>query len=300
MRFARTWLAVAMLAWTMPAAAQELDPRAYAPAPVGTSFLLVGVGGSEGELLFDPSLHTENVRADLAVVTTAFGWTFGLAGRQARMQVAVPMAWGDVEGEVDGHPERAPLNGMVDPRVKLSVGLRGLPALDAAAFARAPRRTIVGASVTVVAPLGSYRSDRLVNLGYNRWGFKPEIGVSRSVGRWTLDGYAGVWLFTANDEYFPGRARRLQRPVASLQGHASYAVTRRMWVAGNATWFGGGQTRIDGVRSPDEQRNSRLGATLSIPLDAHHSVKVIYSTGARTRRGSDFDTLSIQWQRVTW
>jgi len=31
-----------------------------------------------------------------------------------------------------------------------------------------------------------------VNLGYNRWGFKPEIGASRQIARWTIEGVAGV------------------------------------------------------------------------------------------------------------
>jgi hypothetical protein len=296
----RTALVAALLLAVSPAVAQELEPRSYSPAPVGTSFLILGVGGSEGALLFDPSLHTEDVRADLAVATTAFGYTFDLGGRQARILAAVPMAWGEIEGIVGGVPQRAPLNGLVDPRVKLSIGLRGLPALRPAEFARAPRGTMVGASVTVVPPLGSYRSDRLVNLGYNRWAFKPEIGVSRPVDRWTFDGYAGVWLFTTNDEYFPGHARRSQDPIASLQGHVSYALTKRSWLAFDATWFGGGRTRVDGVESPDEQRNVRLGATLSIPVGARDSLKIIYNTGATTRRGSDFDTVTVQWQRVRW
>jgi hypothetical protein len=46
--------------------------------------------------------------------------------------------------------KQQPLNGLVDPRIKLSIGLRGTPALTPAEFARAPRGTIVGVSVTVV------------------------------------------------------------------------------------------------------------------------------------------------------
>jgi hypothetical protein len=62
------------------------------------------------------------------------------------------------------------------------------------------------------------------------------------------------------------------------------------------TWFGGGETRVDGVVNPDEQRNTRLGATLSLPIDKFQSVKVVYSTGATTRRGTDFDNFSVSWQ----
>jgi len=293
--------ALAIVVWLVcaaPALGQELEPRSYSPAPVGTTFVIAGVGGSEGPLLFDPSVPVHDVRAELTIATFAFGYTFGLAGRQARILAVAPVASGHISGEVGGHPERFPMNGLVDPRIKLSVGLMGAPALGLTEFAHAPRGTVIGASVTVMPPLGAYDEQSVVNLGYNRWAFKPEIGVSRPLGRWTLEGYVGAWLFTTNDHYFPGNARKSQAPILSLQGHVGYALTRRSWLAFNATWFEGGETRIERMVSPDEQRNLRLGATLSIPAGASNSVKVVYNTGATTRRGTDFDTLTLQWQRV--
>jgi hypothetical protein len=290
-------IAVSLLCAT-PALGQELEPRSYSPAPIGTTFLIAGIGGSEGALFFDPSVPVHDVRAELTIATFAFGYTFGLAGHQARILAVAPVASGHISGEVGGHAERFPMDGLVDPRIKLSFGLTGAPALGVAEFASASRGTVIGASVTVMPPLGAYDEHRVVNLGYNRWGFKPEIGMSRPLGRWTLEGYLGAWLFTTNGSYFPGNARKSQAPILSLQGHVGYALTRRSWLAFNATWFEGGETQIDRIVSPDQQRNLRLGATLSIPAGKSNSVKVVYNTGATTRRGSDFDTLSLQWQRV--
>jgi hypothetical protein len=159
---------------------------------------------------------------------------------------------------------------------------------------------VVGASVTVVPPWGQYSATQLVNLGYNRWAFKPEVGVSRQVGRWTLEGYAAAWFFTMNDRYFPGRAQRSQDPIWAWQGHIGYALPHRTWVAFNGTRFSGGQTRVDAVVNADRQRNSRLGATLSVPMSAHQSLKFVYSTGAATRRGSDFNTFNVTWQLVAF
>jgi len=289
---------VVSLLYAAPALGQELEPRSYSPAPIGTTFLIAGIGGSEGALLFDPSVPVHDVKAELTIATVAFGYTFGLAGHQARILAVAPIASGHISGEVGGRPERFPMNGLVDPRLKLSVGLKGAPALGVTEFTHAPRGTVIGASLTVMPPLGAYDGQRVVNLGYNRWGFKPEIGVSRLLGRWTVEGYAGAWVFTTNDNYFPGNVRKSQAPILSLQGHVGYALTRRSWVAFNATWFEGGKTRIEGIVSPDEQRNLRLGATLSIPAGASNSVKVVYNTGATTRRGTDFNILTLQWQRV--
>ena len=80
----------------------------------------------------------------------------------------------------------------------------------------------------------------------------------------------------------------------------SYALPARAWIAVNGTWFGGGQTRVDRALNPDEQRNSRMGVTLSIAIARQQSLKFVYTTGATTRRGSDFDTFNVTWQVVTF
>ena len=76
----------------------------------------------------------------------------------------------------------------------------GAPALTLDELKVAPKRTALTANLTVAPPWGDYDSDQLVNLGNNRWAFKPEIGVYQPVGRFTLEGYAGAWLFTANHD----------------------------------------------------------------------------------------------------
>jgi hypothetical protein len=97
------------------ATAQELDPRAFAPAPIGTTIVLTGVGGSKDGILFDPSVDVADVAADLHIVTTGFGYTFALAGRQARVLAVFPVAWGSIAGAVGGQPQRQDLRGLADP-----------------------------------------------------------------------------------------------------------------------------------------------------------------------------------------
>ena len=290
--------AVAFSLCAVGVSAQELEPRAFSPSPVGTTFVLGGFGPSEGGILFDPALDIDNVQADLWIATVGAGRTFGLGGRQARILGVLPVAWGSVAGNVHAQAQRQDLAGLVDPRFKLSVGLVGAPALTLAQFARTLRRTAVGAGVTVVPPWGQYSAQQLVNLGYNRWAVKPEIGLSHPVGRWTFDGSAGVWLFSTNHSYYPARAVKRQDAVLAIQGHATYLLSRRSWLGVNATWFAGGETRIDGVSNPDLQRNTRIGATLSIPIVGQQSIKFAYSTGTTTRRGSDFNTFNATWQLV--
>lgn len=281
-----------------PAAGQELEPRAYSLSPSGTTFVAVSAMRSSGEVFTDPSAPLTDVEADVGILGLAVGRVFPLIGKSAMLFGVVPIAWGEATGSVGETRRVASRRGLADPRVRLSVILAGAVPMTRADFARTPRRSIVGTSLTLVPPLGQYDSTKLVNLGSNRWSFKPEVGVSVPLDRWTLDAYASVWLFTGNDAYYPGLSRRRQDPVFAVQGHVSYALGHRAWVAVNATWYAGGQVTVDGVAAGVPYRNVRLGATWAVPVGMRQSLKVAYSAGATTRVGADFRTISGAWQLV--
>jgi Putative MetA-pathway of phenol degradation len=280
------------------AAAQELEPRAFTPSPVGTTFYLAGLGRSNGGILLDPSLDVGNVQARFWAGFVGIGHTFDLFGQQARIMGVLPYVHGEVTGAVGQTQQRRELKGFADPRIKFSFGLFGLPALKLEEFAKKRKDTAIGASLTVMPPMGQYDPNDAVTVGYNRWAFKPELGLSRKIGSWLLEVTAGVWLFTDNDEYFPADARRQQQPIYALQGHLGYTFADGTWLAFNATGFEGGQTKTNGVKDPNRQDNVRLGLTLSLPLPDNQSIKLAYSTGASTLRGSDFDTFNVTWQLV--
>ena len=58
--------------------AQTLEPRAYANAPTGLNFLLVGYQRSEGALLFDPSLPVTDANADIDLALLGYVHTLGI------------------------------------------------------------------------------------------------------------------------------------------------------------------------------------------------------------------------------
>jgi len=137
----------------------------------------------------------------------------------------------------------------------------------------------------------------VVNLGYNRWAFKPEIGISKPAGRWTVEAMAGAWLFTPNENFF-GVSKREQESLFSFQGHLIYTLRRRMWLSVNGTYFSGGRTKIDGVLNEDRQKNARVGATFSLPLTPQQSVKLAWAKGVTTRIGGDLNLFAAGWQYV--
>jgi hypothetical protein len=287
---------VCVLAATGAARAQDLEPKAYSASPVGAAFLVAGFARSSGSVLTDPTLPVTDIDAKINAIPLAAGYTFGLFGKLALITAALPYSWGDITGRVGEQTGAITRSGLADTRVKLSVNLVGNPALRLREYAKAPRKTIVGTSLTMMTPTGQYYGSKLINIGTNRWAFKPEIGVSVPTGRWDLDAYLGVWLFASNDNFYPGGRMRSQERVVALQGHASYTIKPRLWVAFDATWYQGGAATVEGGEPSEAMNNSRLGATVSFPMGRFQSLKFAYSSGVAVRTGTDFKTLSVGYQ----
>ena len=289
---------VALAALFSPAAAlaQELEPRAYSPSPVGANFLLAAWSYQTGEILFDPSLPFSDVEARINGAVGGYGRSFSLAGRTATAAIAVPYAWGPIDGNVAEQYTKIWRSGLGDPRLRFVVNLIGGPALSLGEFRTHRPETTLGASLVVVVPTGQYSNEKLINIGSNRWAFKPEVGLSHPMGKWTLEAAAGVWLFTDNTAAYPGAVERSQDPLASFQGHVGYTVRPGLWIAADATYYTGGRTYADGVPGNTRQANSRAGLTASVPFARTHSVKVSVSTGVSARVGTRFDSYGIAYQ----
>lgn len=275
--------------------AQNLEPRAYSNAPVGTSFVVVGYSESRGGVPSDTALPVTRPALRVRSGALGFATVFDLWGRAAKFDVAVP--YGSLSGSANyrGADVQREVNGPGDPVLRLSWNFIGAPALSAREFQSYQQDLIVGASLQVSVPAGQYDSGKLVNLGTNRWFFKPEIGASKALGRWTLEAMGAVTFFTTNDDFFGGN-RRAQDPLYSLQAHVIRDVGAGRWISIDGTYFGGGRTTLNGTLNSDLQQNWRLGVTLGLPLAAQHSVKLFASSGVSARTGNSFDTFGVTWQ----
>jgi hypothetical protein len=233
-----------LLLLAAPLAAQDLDPRSYAHAPVNGTFLVGGFSLSHGGVVTDPTIPETDINATIETPSVGLGRSFNLFGKTAQAFAALPYSWAQVSGKVLEEQSSVSRAGLSDMRLRLSVLLRGAPASTPVQLAKAPRRTILGASLTVSAPTGQFFPDKLINLGANRWAFKPEFAVSYPVGtKWLLDTYAGLWLFTGNDSFYPGTALRTQSPMGTFQAHISYKFQRQLWAAFDATYYVGARRR---------------------------------------------------------
>jgi len=295
----RFFLITILAIWTFSTStaihAQDLEPRAYSNTPTGINFLLIGYQYSEGALLFDPALPITDADAKVNMGLLAYVRTMDVAGKSAKAGVLLPYADLSADGYVDGDYRTRETTGLVDPAFYFTINLSGAPALSLKEFKDYQQDTIIGLTFKLTAPLGVYDKDKLVNIGTNRWSFKPEFGISKAIGRWTLDGAAAAIFYTDNDEFDNGKTRQ-QDPIYSLQGHVIYFFKNHIWAAVSATYYTGGRTTIDGATRDDLQKNWRTGFTVAIPVNRNHSIKLFGNSGVSTRTGTDYDSLGIAWQ----
>jgi hypothetical protein len=211
------------------------------------------------------------------------------------LSLVLPYVWLSASGEVSGESRSAKRAGLGDLALRLSVNLYGAPALSLRQLPDYRQDTIFGVSLLVTAPSGQYDPARAINIGTNRWSFRPEVGVSKALGPWTLEAAASVTFFTDNEDFLEGNVRE-QEPLYGVQGHVIYNFNPSFWASLDATFYTGARTSVNGELDHDRQRNSRWGATLAHGFDRHNSFKVYFSSGVATRTGTDFDAVGIAWQ----
>ena len=277
---------------------QDLDPRAYSKIPINATTVITGLALSSGEVVTEPTLQIKNIKANVQTTSIGVAHSFAFFGMTSQVLVAVPYSWAKVTGDVEDVSEKVTRSGFSDLRLRFSVLFHGAPAVTAKELSKSKRNTVLGASINVIAPTGEFFSEKLINLGTNRWSFRPELAISQPLGkRLLIDFYTGVWVFTNNDNFFPGESLRTQNPLGTIQAHISYNINPFFWLALDTTYFVGGNSYVNGQSNDNRQSNSRIGLTASIPTGKGSSLRLAASTGAVVRVGQNFDTFSIGWQK---
>jgi hypothetical protein len=287
--------ACASLAIASRADAQDIEPRTYFNAPIGVNFLIAGYVYTQGALQFDSALELTDADLKTSNAVVAFARVFELGGKAATFDVVVPYTGLSGTAVYQGDPIERNVNGFANPAFRVVWNFHGAPALTLEQFRGWQQDVVIGASLRVMAPWSQYDEDRLVNIGTNRWSFKPEVGLSKTFGPWTLEGSLAATIYTVNDEFFNGN-RREQDPLYSVQGHVIRSFGGGSWLSVDATYYAGGRSTLNGILKADLQQNWRVGATYAMPLDRRNSIKLYASTGLSDRTGNSFDLVGIAYQ----
>ena len=89
------------------AAAQELEPGAYWPLPVGLNIVTAVNSLNWGDLTFDPALPVENASARINTTAAAFTRALSIAGRSANAGSRSRSSAGTSKGCISDSPPRS-------------------------------------------------------------------------------------------------------------------------------------------------------------------------------------------------
>jgi len=246
--------AVLAAALALPCTAQQLEPRRWGHLPIGTNFAGAGYAYTEADISDAPAFRLENVQMKLNTWAGKYIRSFELLGHTARAEVIQGYQEGSWNGLLDGSPASTSRNGWTDTTARFAVNVVGAPPLRGKEYAsyRAGRdvETIVGVALAVDLPTGEYVKERLINLGRNRFVFRPQIGVVHRRGPWSMELTGSAWFYTDNDSFFNGNKLE-NEPFFTVQGHLVYTFRPGLWAGLGAGYGYGAQSTVNGVETDD-------------------------------------------------
>lgn len=282
--------------------AQDIEPRRWTLLPQGIHVIGAGYGYTNGEIFFDPLLQVEDATVDVNSFVVQYIHPFKIGNRLARLDVLLPYSTARWKGLLAGVPTTVKRNGFADPRFRISLNIVGPPPMGPKEMQEYlvshPVHTIVGVSIAVTLPLGQYFEDKLLNIGQNRFVFRPQLGMIHNWRNWSYELTGSVFLYTRNHDFFNGDTRK-QDPVYALQTHLIRRFKNRTWVALSAGYGLGGQSIVNKNPNRDE-RGDILGAvSFGFPLMKKQAIKLVYVRSQTLKSiGADTNTIVLGWSAV--
>ena len=267
-----TCLAVAVLHLPGQAWAQFTDARSYDNTPVGTNQVEVAYAYVHANASLDTALIITGAKLNLNQGMISYARYFGLFHRTMWVEAGVPIA--GLSGSVSGTRIQGSITGAGDSSYQAAMLLKGGPALTVEQFENYKPTTILGVSFTVTAPSGQYNANKILNLGSDRWLFKPEFALSQPFGpeqKWQLDAYANAYFYTDNTSY-RGSEILHQQPLPGFEGHLSYSVNDSVWVSLDTRYSFGAITFVNGIDQNNGQQNFILGSEMNVSINPRNSL----------------------------
>ena len=281
------------------ACAQFTDPHAYDNCPVGINQLELRYAYVHANASIDTALVVGGAKLNLNEGAIDYTRYFGGLHRLMWVEASVPVA--DLSGSISGTNIHGSSTGTGDSSYSLGVLLKGGPALNVAQFENYKPVTILGLNLTITAPTGSYAPRKILNLGSDRWAFRPEFALSHPFGpeqRWQIDTYANVDFYTDNTS-FQGKQILRQEPLPGLEGHISHSFTDNFWASLDTRYSFRGTTFVNGVAQDDAQQNFILGSEMNISLNSRNSLVFVFAKAVVHHNGPAEVGFSLKYD-YTW
>jgi hypothetical protein len=273
------------------------------------------------DAIFDPSHFIfPNANAEANLFMVGYARHFTLFNRPS--SIALNLLGGSADVNVNttlvpsqflpaGVARGASLNqsasGWGDPIVQLDVNLFGTPPLISTVDLLNYEPTFtIDAAVMLAFPIGKYDSDRLINIGQNRWfgrlalPMKYHFGAFAAGHRTSIEMTPSVWLFDENDDFL---GQTLENdPLWQMEAHLTHDFTRTFSASLDLLYRRGFASEINGVGVGDDLNIGNVGLTLDYQLTGNFSLRAGYSSNVFGDDGLDNSVVRLQlvygWHRL--
>ena len=245
-----------------------------------------------------------DVEADLFIASYARHLV--LFDRQSALSFGVAGGSVDVAGKANSSISPTPsvaysesASGYADPFIQLDVNLFGTPPLkrNFELLDYEPTWTI-DVAMMLALPVGAYDSDKLVNLGLNRWWGRLALPVKYHFGVFA-PGYMksfeltpSVWVFGENDDFMGQKLENA--PIWQIESHLTSDFTPSFWGSLDLLYRGGFQSKIDGVEVGEELDIGDLGFTLNFQVDDNLGIRTGFASNVFGDDNLDNSMLRLQ------
>lgn len=291
------WLLLSLFIIVIPALsfALEIEPRKWSHLPMDKNFFGFAYAYTEADIFFDPVLLLEDVEMTLNTSAVKYIRTFELLEKSSRIDITQAYQRGEWTGLVNGVKDSTSRNGLSDTFVRFAMNLYGAPPLRGKDFgayrSNMKAETIIGAALTTRLPTGHYEEDKLLNLGQNRFAFRPQLGIMHTRGKWITELTGEVAFYTKNDEFFDGNTLE-QEPLYIMHAHLIHTFNPGQWASISFGYDYGGENKINGVDKNDTKQNIGWKLSYAHPINRYLGINVSY-LGTRTQESTGFDSDSL-------
>lgn len=231
-------------------------------------------------------LHTAAgaTHINVGVLTASYRRTIDVGGNAGAILIGLPV--GALSGAIDTGFGVVPQNNnfaLGDFFVGGELGLIGSPSLSPLDYSQYKPGFRAGVAAKLFMPTGDYNSNRLANLGQNRWSLQASLPISYVLADSMIDGdlttfeiVPSVHIFGDNNDAVGPASVSSQDPLWKLEGHVTHTFNPTIWAALDAYYENGGRTASDGVQTAKARETFAVGATLGLVLSQSLALRLSY------------------------
>lgn len=239
--------------------------RSYLNAPQG-NLAMYSYGGVRSNTGGVESLPIPLTETRLQTQSLIYSRIINIGGRTGGLGVVLPFQ-DLLSYNTQSNVVTARESGFGDPSVTFEMNLFGAPALQREEMKDWTPGDYCGLHFTFGLPLGQYDPNSAVNLGANRFTFRPLLNysITPDEGQSWLDLYSSVAIYSANNEYL-GNSSLIQYPLTDIELHYSKTVYDRLWAGVGVVGLFGGRVEVNDVVTTPSQQIGRLAITAGTPM----------------------------------